>query len=211
MSELNKLRNALKKAQNAKANLNIEYQGSSNNQRLTLDNNIKDANQSVKNAQKALANAEAASGKQEAVAEAASSNSAAANSSASGKKEAVPAAAAATSISSSSIASEAETAAPISTKKLISVERIESTNGKNSTFIAKVVEEASSSSKIGQPLKETPAGNAVSPNMLRTGQEVASNQKTSGGRRKRSHRKRSHKRTHKTHKRSHKSHKRIHR
>lgn len=134
--------------------------------------------------------------------------------SAAASQPASPAAAASSSpasAASSSSASVPETAAPTSTKKLISVERIEGTNGKDATFIAKeVVEEASSMSG----LNKTPKGKAASQNMLRTGQEVESNQKTSGGRRKRSHRKRSHKRTHKrshkTHKR-HKSHKRIHR
>jgi hypothetical protein len=89
----------------------------------------------------------------------------------------------------------AETAAPPNiTKRLISVERVEGTNGKDATFIAKVVEEASSVLGLNKTPNALPANSTL---MSRN-----------GGRRKRhTHRKR----THKSHKRSHKSHKRTHR
>ena len=97
-------------------------------------------------------------------------------------------------------------AAPTSTTKLISVERIEGTNGKSATFIAKVVEKASSVLGLNKTPNALPANSTL---ISRNGKgEAAAPAASKGGRRKRrTHRKR----THKSHKRSHKSHRRIHR
>jgi hypothetical protein len=213
-SSINKLRNDLQKAKNVKANLNLDYEQSSNaNYRSGLANNITRANQAVKNANQAVKKAEAAAA---AAVESAPEASASAVESAPAPAAAVvsaPAPAAAAAVVSAPAPHESDEKHDPSNEiwKLIRVTKTRNASGTDKYTAVIESSSPSSSSSSSSPGSSTP-GLLADPTLLSGfGKKAATSSGTGngattlskGGRRKRRTPKRTHKNSHKrSHKRS---------